>query len=235
MARWGCSTRPRAARAAPATSTTSRRWSRWPASTPTRGPFERWLRGGLPSARRRPAASPCRPCTGSRGRSGTGWSSFGVTAGLMPHRLAVDVEEERRVLHVAITRCRRRVGRAGRRHPAVAVPGRARRLGSHDRHLVAAPPGRPPRSRRRAEHRREPVPAEAEAPRGRAAGVAPGAVTAGRGAGLRRAVGPPPAGHRRRPARPLRELRALPGIGPTKLEAYGDEILAVLEPFVGAG
>ena len=38
-------------------------------------------------------------------------------------------------------------------------------------------------------------------------------------------------------ARPasLQELRALPGIGPTKLEAYGDEILAVLEPFVGAG
>jgi len=37
-------------------------------------------------------------------------------------------------------------------------------------------------------------------------------------------------------ARPasLQELRALPGIGPTKLEAYGDEILAVLEPFVGA-
>jgi hypothetical protein len=38
-------------------------------------------------------------------------------------------------------------------------------------------------------------------------------------------------------ARPasLRELRALPGIGPTKLEAYGDEILTVLEPFVDAG
>ena len=37
-------------------------------------------------------------------------------------------------------------------------------------------------------------------------------------------------------ARPasLQELRGLPGIGPTKLEAYGDEILAVLEPFVGA-
>jgi superfamily II DNA helicase RecQ len=36
-------------------------------------------------------------------------------------------------------------------------------------------------------------------------------------------------------ARPasLRELRALPGIGPTKLEAYGEEILAVLEPFSG--
>ncbi len=34
---------------------------------------------------------------------------YGVTDGLLPHRLAEDVEEERRVLHVAITRGRRRV------------------------------------------------------------------------------------------------------------------------------
>ena len=34
---------------------------------------------------------------------------FGVTEGLMPHRLSDDIEEERRVLHVAITRGRRRV------------------------------------------------------------------------------------------------------------------------------
>ena len=34
---------------------------------------------------------------------------FGVTGGILPHRLAEDVEEERRVLHVAITRGRHRV------------------------------------------------------------------------------------------------------------------------------
>lgn len=34
---------------------------------------------------------------------------YGATAGLLPHRLADDVEEERRVLHVAITRGRERV------------------------------------------------------------------------------------------------------------------------------
>ena len=33
----------------------------------------------------------------------------GVTSGLLPHRLAADEEEERRVLHVAITRARERV------------------------------------------------------------------------------------------------------------------------------
>src|SRR5262249_41050107 len=31
---------------------------------------------------------------------------FGVNAGVLPHRLAEEIEEERRVLHVAITRCR---------------------------------------------------------------------------------------------------------------------------------
>jgi hypothetical protein len=34
---------------------------------------------------------------------------FGVTDGIVPHRLADDIEEERRVLHVAITRGRHRV------------------------------------------------------------------------------------------------------------------------------
>jgi hypothetical protein len=34
---------------------------------------------------------------------------FAASNGLFPHRLADDVEEERRVFHVAITRCRRRV------------------------------------------------------------------------------------------------------------------------------
>ncbi|HUP70170.1 MAG TPA: ATP-dependent helicase [Acidimicrobiales bacterium] len=34
---------------------------------------------------------------------------FGVTGGIVPHRLALDEEEERRVLHVAITRGRHRV------------------------------------------------------------------------------------------------------------------------------
>ncbi|MDQ2726080.1 MAG: ATP-dependent helicase, partial [Actinomycetota bacterium] len=34
---------------------------------------------------------------------------YGATAGILPHRLAEDIEEERRVLHVAITRGRERV------------------------------------------------------------------------------------------------------------------------------
>ena len=44
-----------------------------------------------------------------KGREWDRVAVFGVTEGLVPHRLAEDVEEERRVLHVAITRGRHRV------------------------------------------------------------------------------------------------------------------------------
>ncbi|MGI8684828.1 MAG: 3'-5' exonuclease, partial [Acidimicrobiales bacterium] len=44
-----------------------------------------------------------------KGREWDRVAVFGVTAGLMPHRLAEDEEEERRVLHVAVTRGRHRV------------------------------------------------------------------------------------------------------------------------------
>ena len=44
-----------------------------------------------------------------KGREWERVAVFGVTAGLMPHRLAEDEEEERRVLHVAVTRGRHRV------------------------------------------------------------------------------------------------------------------------------
>jgi superfamily I DNA/RNA helicase len=51
---------------------------------------------------------------------------FGLTDGMSPHRLAVVLEEERRVVHVGITRCRAQRGGAGRRRPPLAVPRRAR-------------------------------------------------------------------------------------------------------------
>jgi DNA helicase-2/ATP-dependent DNA helicase PcrA len=72
--------------------------------------FEPWLRDLLG-----------RPGAGGRGGvtlatvhrvKGQEWGDvavFGVTDGLLPHRLALDEEEERRVLHVAITRGRSRV------------------------------------------------------------------------------------------------------------------------------
>ena len=157
---------------------------------------------------------------------------FGVTAGLVPHRLALDVEEERRVLHVAITRARREavvLADAARPSPFLEeLTGAAPRT-------PAPPPGRsrPAAAEPRARPALDPLPPEAEAPeaalrawrleRSRKDKVPAYVVLSDRhlqGIALARPAS-------------LRELRGLPGIGPTKLEAYGEEILAVLEPFSG--
>jgi DNA helicase-2/ATP-dependent DNA helicase PcrA len=158
---------------------------------------------------------------------------FGVTAGLVPHRLAVDVEEERRVLHVAITRAR---------HQAVVLTDATRPSPFLDELTGAAPRGRalreqagprPPATRTREPATSGPLPPGAEAREA--------ALRAWRLERSRRDKVPAYVvlsdKHLQgiavaRPAS-LRELRALPGIGPTKLEAYGEEILAVLEPFSG--
>lgn len=58
-----------------------------------------------------------------KGREWDRVAVFGVTDGLMPHRLADDIEEERRILHVGITRGRHRVlvlGDRTRRSPFLA-------------------------------------------------------------------------------------------------------------------
>ena len=77
---------------------------------PDPGGFEPWLRGVL--ADRGAATGAGVTLATVHKVKGQEWGHvavFGVTDGLVPHRLAVDVEEERRVLHVAITRGRRRV------------------------------------------------------------------------------------------------------------------------------
>jgi superfamily I DNA/RNA helicase len=71
--------------------------------------FERWLRGVL--ERRRAMEDGVVLSTVHRVK-GMEWDRVvvaGVTDGVLPHRLAEDEEEERRVLHVAVTRCRERV------------------------------------------------------------------------------------------------------------------------------
>jgi DNA helicase II / ATP-dependent DNA helicase PcrA len=222
-----------------------------------------------------------------KGREWDRVAVFGVTAGLVPHRLALDEEEERRVLHVAITRGRRRVhlladesrpspfldeldGTAPRQRPRPARPAAP----------APAPGARPPRV------------ATTEARVGLAV-VANGGfegtiesidpegatVRLGTGAALRVRFGEPvsvrgrPAVLTARPAmapdaeqaeealrawrtdrarrdgvapfivlhdrhlraiatarpRTLVALRSVDGIGPTKLELYGDEILGVIE------
>ena len=149
---------------------------------------------------------------------------FGLTDGISPHRLALDLEEERRVVHVGITRCRRSVvvlGDAGRPSP-----------------FLDELEGRDPPARRTA----RPQPITALATRRAPVPIVPGdpaisaALKAWRSERARKEGKPPyiyltdalvEAIATKRPTT-LFELRALPGIGPKKLDEYGDDLLAVI-------
>jgi DNA helicase-2/ATP-dependent DNA helicase PcrA len=87
--------------------------------------FEPWLRAALDKAGRTPGSrrgqgdepAPAVVTLSTvhrvKGREWPDVAVVGVTAGLLPHRLTPDEEAERRVLHVAITRGRRRVAVLG--------------------------------------------------------------------------------------------------------------------------
>jgi DNA helicase II / ATP-dependent DNA helicase PcrA len=196
------------------------------ALNPDAATFDRWLQEVL---RRETAPDGVTLSTIHRvkGREWNRVAVFGVNAGLVPHRLAEDEEEERRVFHVAITRGREQVvalvddarpspflgeltGQASKRQPSttpvtVAGPAAARsRLPT----VTSGPPG--------------PVEAALRAwrsDRSRADGVPAFVVLHDRTLVAIAA---------KRPAT-LRELAGIAGIGPTKLELYGDDILVVLQ------
>jgi DNA helicase-2/ATP-dependent DNA helicase PcrA len=187
-----------------------------------------------------------------KGREWPRVALFGASDGVMPHRLAqgrAALEEERRVFHVAITRAIGQVAvlaDASRPSPfldELAADATAAELAEADAAEAeaaaarAAPPaaaggrsgGRGPRG--------TPVPgasgpeaAKVEAAlrawrkdRSRADGVAAFIVLSDRHLmGIAE----------RRPAS-TRELEACPGIGPAKLAAYGDELLALVAAAVG--
>ncbi|HYX44691.1 MAG TPA: ATP-dependent DNA helicase UvrD2 [Acidimicrobiales bacterium] len=153
---------------------------------------------------------------------------FGASAGLFPHRLAEDVEEERRVFHVAVTRAS---------DAAVVLADGARPSPFLDELAGVAP-----------------EPAVATAPRqvpldrARRAAAPPAVLTgealpafealrAWRTEQARREKMPPYVvmsdahlrGIAERGPKSLVELSRCSGIGPVKLERYGDDILRVLE------
>ncbi|MEJ7764536.1 MAG: 3'-5' exonuclease, partial [Acidimicrobiales bacterium] len=149
---------------------------------------------------------------------------FGLTDGISPHRLAADREEERRIVHVGITRCRRAVvvmGDAGRPSPFLDElegrdpPVRTRTWGqpvvTPPVHRASAPivPGDPAVSAalkawRTDRARKEGKPAYIYLTDSLVEAIAA-----------------------KRPTT-LFELRALPGIGPKKLDDYGEDILTVV-------
>ena len=89
---------------------------------PDAGSFEAWLRRTFHRERAEGGVT-LSTIHRVKGREWDRVVVFGATEGLMPHRLSTDVEEERRILHVAITRGRQRVlvlGDRTRRSPFFA-------------------------------------------------------------------------------------------------------------------
>jgi DNA helicase II / ATP-dependent DNA helicase PcrA len=198
---------------------------------PAPATFEQWLRGVL----KQPMHTDGVTLSTIHRVKGMEWDRvavFGVTSGVLPHRLADDEEEERRVLHVGITRGRHRVavladasrpspflgeldGSAPQRRPrAAAAAALAPARTAPARATLAPLADLPPevgqaeevlRSWRLERSRADKVPAYV---------VLSNAVL--------RAVAV------RRPAS-LVELAQISGIGPTKLDLYGDDIIALLD------
>jgi DNA helicase-2/ATP-dependent DNA helicase PcrA len=198
--------------------------------------FERWLRGVL---EQRSAAVGAGVTLSTVHRvKGMEWDHVvvaGVTDGVLPHRLAEDEEEERRVLHVAITRARRRcvvLADATRPSPFLGeldgtAPVRAERPKASATTSVTPLPKAKDRAKSATlgDPSSPEVAAAEEAlkqwrtERARADGMPAYIVASNK---LVRAIAE---------ARPTtaKELFAVPGMGPAKLELYGDEILALLD------
>jgi DNA helicase-2/ATP-dependent DNA helicase PcrA len=210
---------------------------------PEASTFEPWLRGVLS----RPAAEgPAVLLSTVHRIKGKEWDRviiFGASEGLFPHRLAEDDEGERRVFHVALTRARAQVfvlADAGAPSPFIGE------LDGSRSHRPAPPPGGGPVTGRegpgagKPRTRRPP-----SSPESGDSGVEPTAAAAAAERALREwrsAV----AKREAVPAyvvlndkeliglasvlpRTLAELADCRGIGPLRLERWGDEILAVLD------
>ncbi len=150
---------------------------------------------------------------------------FGVDQGLMPHVLAEDVEEERRVLHVAITRCRREVvvvAERGRESPFLQELTRVYRRPTAPEPGIRHDPKSP-----------GPKPAGFDEPHhadlyealrqwrlgvARDSGVAAYVVFGNRSLEEIARIQP----------RSEAELLGVRGVGPRKLAEYGDEVLAII-------
>ena len=157
---------------------------------------------------------------------------LGAHSGLMPHRLADDVEEERRVFHVALTRCREQV---------VLLADASADAPFLDE--LTTPPA-PVTAEPRLERSRRTAPTGGFVAHD-ASADASGLVDALRAWRLDRCRADAVPAYvvlhdttindiaSARPSTP-RELGNIAGIGPTKLERYGDDILAIVNAIPAA-
>jgi DNA helicase-2/ATP-dependent DNA helicase PcrA len=192
---------------------------------PDAGTFEPWLRASLAESSGNEGVT-LSTVHRVKGREWDRVAVFGVNAGLLPHRLSTDWEAERRVLHVAITRARdRSVVFAEADRPSAFL---AELTGEAEAPAVAPEPAAAARSDARPRSAVEPQPespAAAEAlrrwrsERSAADRVPAYVVLSNRQLDGIAAAMPADA----------RDLLACEGIGPARLDRYGDEILAILD------
>lgn len=203
--------------------------------------FESWLRDALerPEATSGPVAVTLATIHTTKGLEWDHVVVHDCRLGLYPHRLADDVEEERRIFHVGITRGRKSVALTAGGPPSPFLPEltkarstpwpaddseRAVSEGGADR---AGPGGKNQEAPSRPE-RAEPADPDEAALRD--------ALTQWRS---RRAKADSVPAYivlnnrtldtiARQAPTSLKELAAIPGIGPAKLENYGDEILGIV-------
>jgi DNA helicase II / ATP-dependent DNA helicase PcrA len=193
---------------------------------PTPTSFELWLRARLRNRNERASDEGVAVSTVHRVK-GMEWPYvvvLGAHEGLMPHTLADDLEEERRIFHVAITRADAAVHVVGDQGAAAPFLDQLRAPAPAN---YVSPRTTPKRS--------EPEKARPATPTGDLARLVD-ALKAWR-RHRAQADGVPAyivlsdthlAGIATQAPRTLNDLARCPGIGPTKLERYGDEILAVV-------
>jgi DNA helicase II / ATP-dependent DNA helicase PcrA len=194
--------------------------------------FGRWLRGVLEQSRSTDGGITLATVHRVKGMEWDRVVVAGVNEGLLPHRLAEDEEEERRVLHVAITRCRHRVVvLADATRPSVFLDELDGSAARRPARVVSANVTPLPKSKGK-KAPKAPLP-ELEADEARVAEAlkawrlersraddVPAYIVASNAVIQAIAI--------RRPTTAA-ELLTVDGIGPTKLDLYGDEILALLD------
>lgn len=205
--------------------------------------FEEWLRQSLgrPGSRNGVVLSTVHRV---KGREWPHVVLHEATHGLFPHRLAGDVEEERRVFHVGLTRCSSSVHVVAGDPPSEfvaelasrAAPVKSAGLAGERVHETRQPGGRSVGGRRQGGGGEKPEPVGSEVVE-----RARRALRNWRSAQAARERKPAyvflhdstiDALAARAPAT-MAALSRVPGIGPAKLEAYGDELLALIAEAAG--
>jgi DNA helicase-2/ATP-dependent DNA helicase PcrA len=210
---------------------------------PEAATFEAWLRGVLT----RPAdEGPAVLLSTVHRIKGKEWGNvivFGASEGLFPHRLSDDEEGERRVFHVALTRARTRVVvLADAESPSVFI-GELDGSRPHQAAAVAATAGAAASSRRdqRSPKRRAPAEVGPAVELSVESAAAERSLREWRSAVARKEAVPAYVvltdkdliGIAADLPRTLTQLAGCRGIGPLRLERWGDEILAVLDTAAG--